>query len=64
MDTKKAREDITLITMSMGQLGVISRLAGGTFGSAMTFGAKTKELASAPGQIEVDELKNILSIVE
>ncbi len=63
-DTKKAREDITLITMSMGQLGVISRLAGGTFGSAMTFGAKTKELASAPGQIEVNELKNILSIVE
>lgn len=64
LDTKKAREDITLITMSMGQLGIISRLVGGTFCSAMTFGAKTKELASAPGQIEVNELKNILSIVE
>lgn len=64
VDAKKMREDITLITMSMGQLGVISRLGGGIFGSAMTFGAKTKELASAPGQVEVNELKGILSVVE
>ncbi len=63
-EAKKQREDITLITMSMGQLGVISRLGGGVFGSAMTFGAKTKELASAPGQVEVNQLKDILSVVE
>lgn len=61
---KKQCEDITVITMSMGQLGVISRLGGGVFGSAMTFGAKTKALASAPGQVEVTELKEILSVIE
>ena len=63
-EAKRSCEDITLITMSMGQLGVISRICGGVFGSAMTFGAKTKELASAPGQVEVTELQAILSVVE
>lgn len=50
--------DRPIITMSMGKLGVISRLAGETFGSAVTFGAVSK--ISAPGQIKVDNLKNIL----
>lgn len=48
-----------LITMSMGKLGVISRVSGETFGSAATFGA-AKE-ASAPGQVSVKELKMILA---
>ena len=56
--------DMTLITMSMGKMGVISRIGGGVFGSAMTFGAKTKELASAPGQVEAAQLKDILEVVE
>lgn len=47
-----------IITMSMGKLGLISRLSGETFGSAVTFGAVSK--TSAPGQIKVDSLKNIL----
>lgn len=63
-EAKTMREDITLITMSMGKLGVLSRLGGGVFGSAMTFGAKTKELASAPGQVEVNELRSILEVIE
>lgn len=63
-EAKRSCEDITLITMSMGQMGVISRIGGGVFGSAMTFGAKTKELSSAPGQVEVTELQSILSVVE
>ncbi len=50
-----------VVTMSMGSLGVISRLSGGTFGSAMTFGAS--EIASAPGQIEVCELKHMLNVL-
>ena len=64
--TYEAREkcpDITIITMSMGKLGMISRMGGGVFGSAMTFGAKTKEHASAPGQIEAAKLKEILEII-
>lgn len=51
--------DRPLITMSMGKLGVISRVSGETFGSAATFGA-AKE-ASAPGQLAVKELKEILA---
>lgn len=50
-----------LITMSMGAMGVISRLSGETFGSAMTFGAA--EQASAPGQIDVKMLRNILEAI-
>ncbi len=50
-----------LITMSMGGLGVISRLAGEAFGSAITFGSAGK--ASAPGQIAVEELSAILQTI-
>lgn len=53
--------DTPLITMSMGKLGVISRLAGEIFGSAVTFG--TAGRASAPGQIDACDLKHILSII-
>lgn len=53
--------DKPVITMSMGKLGLISRLSGSTFGSAMTFGAAGK--ASAPGQIDVRELENILKVI-
>ena len=51
-----------LITMSMGSLGMISRIAGEAFGSAATFGS-AKE-ASAPGQVPVSELRKILEIVK
>ncbi len=47
-----------LITMAMGKLGVISRVAGETFGSCVTFGAGKN--ASAPGQIEMKRLSQIL----
>lgn len=59
MVTKFAKTPI--ITMSMAGLGVISRLAGETFGSALTFGA-AKE-ASAPGQVAVDKLSKILEVL-
>ena len=50
-----------IITMSMGGTGSLSRLSGELFGSAVTFGAAKK--ASAPGQIAVKELKNILQVI-
>jgi 3-dehydroquinate dehydratase-1 len=50
-----------IITMSMGGNGVISRLAGEIFGSAVTFGSAKK--ASAPGQIPVKELRNVLNLI-
>ncbi|WP_298065850.1 type I 3-dehydroquinate dehydratase [uncultured Mailhella sp.] len=51
-----------LITMSMGPLGVVSRVAGQIFGSAATFGAAAA--ASAPGQLDVRELDTVLGILE
>lgn len=49
-----------IITMSMSGSGVISRLTGECFGSALTFGAAKK--ASAPGQIGVEDLYNTLHL--
>ncbi|MDD3221319.1 MAG: type I 3-dehydroquinate dehydratase [Clostridia bacterium] len=50
-----------LVTMSMGPLGLISRLSGETFGSAMTFGAGEK--VSAPGQMPAKQLKLVLDAI-
>lgn len=50
--------EIPIITMAMGPVGVITRVAGETFGSAMTFGS-AKE-ASAPGQLDAGTLSLIL----
>lgn len=47
-----------IITISMGRLGLISRISGETFGSSLTFGAIGK--TSAPGQIPVEKLFQIL----
>ena len=50
-----------IITMSMGKLGMISRVAGEIFGSCVTFGAGKN--ASAPGQVEMGKLKFILDVL-
>ena len=50
-----------LITMSMGKLGVVSRVCGEVFGSCVTFGAGKN--ASAPGQIEMEKLEGILEVL-
>ncbi|MGY3779542.1 type I 3-dehydroquinate dehydratase [Isobaculum melis] len=58
---KEQHANRPIITMSMGGIGVISRLAGETFGSAMTFGAAKQ--ASAPGQVSVNSLRTILDVL-
>lgn len=52
------REIGPVITMSMGTLGMPSRVVGQLFGSCVTFGAGAE--ASAPGQIGAEDLKVIL----
>jgi 3-dehydroquinate dehydratase-1 len=47
--------------MSMGSLGMISRISGELFGSALTFGSAKK--ASAPGQLEAEQLHKILHLL-
>ena len=53
--------DIPIVTMSMGKYGMISRMAGEVFGSAITFGCVGK--TSAPGQIEVNNLDTALEMI-
>ena len=53
--------DRPIITMSMAGTGVISRLCGEVFGSALTFGAAGK--ASAPGQMGVQGLNTVLGLL-
>ena len=53
--------DRPIITMSMAGTGVISRLCGEVFGSALTFGAAKK--ASAPGQMGVNDLNTVLQLL-
>ena len=53
--------DIPVVTMSMGKWGMISRVSGEFFGSAITFGAGSS--ASAPGQIPSADLNSVLNIL-
>lgn len=50
-----------VVTMSMGNLGTLSRISGGTFGSAITFASVGEP--SAPGQISLDEMRMIFSLL-
>ena len=53
--------DRPIITMSMAGTGVISRLCGEVFGSALTFGAVGK--VSAPGQMGIEDLTTVLGLL-
>lgn len=59
----KADEELSIpvITMSMGQQGVVSRICGRFSGSAMTFAAVGD--ASAPGQISAEQMMRILGVL-
>lgn len=52
---------IPLITMSMGALGAVTRIGGGTFGSAATFA--TEGAASAPGQLPATGVRAALDLL-
>ena len=54
--------DRPIITMSMAGTGLINRLCGEVFGSALTFGAVGK--ASAPGQMNASDLREILTLID
>lgn len=60
-DMVSKRADRPIVTMSMAKIGVVSRIAGETFGSAITFGALGK--VSAPGQMNVEVLREMLEIL-
>lgn len=53
---------VPLITMSMGPLGAVSRLAGQVFGSCATF-ATLGDAGSAPGQLPLDDVLVALDLI-
>ena len=60
-EKKRQSPDYPIITMSMGRLGMPSRLTGALYGSALTFG--TAGQASAPGQIPAELLAEVLQLL-
>lgn len=52
---------VPLITMAMGELGVVSRIVGGLYGSDLTFA--TGGIASCPGQIPVSAMRESLTLL-
>ncbi|SEO49805.1 3-dehydroquinate dehydratase [Amphibacillus marinus] len=55
------KKSIPIVTMSMGGMGLVSRLVVELVGSCMTFGALGEP--SAPGQIDCTKLKDTLILV-
>lgn len=53
--------NIPVITMAMGEIGSITRIAGGLFGSDVTFAIGRE--ASAPGQIPLADLRNVWKVL-
>ncbi len=52
---------IPIVTMSMGSLGAVTRLAGGQFGSDITFA--TGAVSSAPGQLAIADVRMVMDIL-
>ncbi len=52
-----------LITFCMGQIGVVSRVATCGLGGYMTYCAVDEQAATAPGQLSVQALQNIYSLM-
>jgi 3-dehydroquinate dehydratase I len=55
------RLKIPIVTMAMGQAGAVTRLAGGLFGSDITFAIG--DVSSAPGQIPIVDLRRGMSLL-
>ncbi len=62
--TNRARTalvNIPIVTMSMGETGAITRIAGGQFGSDITFAMG--EASSAPGQLPIADVRLVMDIL-
>lgn len=53
-----------LIAFCMGEIGVISRVAAPYLGAEFTFAAFDETLATAPGQLTVEEMEKMFKIVK
>ena len=62
LDFHRQYPNVPAVTMSMEQLGLLSRLTGQIFGSCITFGSMGQ--ISAPGQVDAKELKEALRFID
>jgi 3-dehydroquinate dehydratase-1 len=53
--------EIPIVSMSMGEAGVVTRIAGGVYGSDITFALGKSE--TAPGQIPIKDLRQAMSVL-
>lgn len=53
---------IPVVSMAMGGLGAVSRIAGGVFGSALTFAVGSAP--SAPGQIPIADVRASIAVLQ
>ena len=53
--------DTPIITIGMGEMGQLTRMAGNTLGAPLTFAAGKE--ASAPGQLTAEEVKSVLDVM-
>lgn len=53
-----------LIAFCMGKTGAITRVAAPLLGADFTYAAISKSLATAPGQLTVDELKEVYDVIK
>ena len=58
---KEEYGDRPFVTVAMGQKGILSRVAGGIFGSALTY-ARGAE-SSAPGQLTASQVRDIIQLL-
>jgi 3-dehydroquinate dehydratase I len=54
--------DIPVVSMSMGDIGSLSRIIGWAYGSIITFGIGVE--LSAPGQIPVEQLRKVIRLTQ
>ncbi|CAK1224491.1 3-dehydroquinate dehydratase (AroD) [Fructobacillus tropaeoli] len=54
---------IPIVTMAMGDLGKISRIAGQLSGSAITFASLDEASGSAPGQLTIAQIRQIFQLL-
>lgn len=52
---------IPVVTMAMGAMGAVTRMAGWAFGSALSFGVG--QAASAPGQMPIEDLRAAIAVL-
>lgn len=53
--------DIPLITVSMGEMGSLTRIVGGMFGSDLSFAVGSE--SSAPGQVPIEDMRKMLGLL-